>query len=66
MLPLVISKKKNYRPQQYLREGNVFTDVCHSVHREEVGMFEGVIPEGGGEYCRGEYVQRGVGYPIWG
>ena len=27
----------NYRPQRKLRKGNVFTPVCHSVHRRGGG-----------------------------
>ena len=45
-----------YRPQTKLREGNVFTPVCDSVHRGGVSVWGGLCREGslsGGLYPGG-------------
>ena len=49
----------NYRPQTKVREGNVFTPVCHSVHR---GCLP--LPLGLG-LCVSVSGSRGVCTPLW-
>ena len=47
-----------YRPQTKLREGNVFTPVCDSVHRVGVSVQGGLCPEG---FCLGDLFPGGGG-----
>ena len=42
-----------------LREGNVFSTVCHSVHRGGGGYAGSQVPSGGG----GRWVYQGVSIP---
>ena len=58
-----------YRPQTKLREGNVFTPVCDSVHRgvsvQGVSLSRGVSLQWGVSVCRGslsggEFLSRGL------
>ena len=39
-----------YRPQRSCGQGNIFTPVCHSVHRGGVLSPGGVLSLGGGLY----------------
>ena len=56
-----------YRPQRKLREGNVFTPVCHSVHKGRVsasGSGGGCLPLGpGGVHPPGQTPPRQT--PPW-
>ena len=48
----------NYRPQQLWRKGNVFTGVCHSVHRGDLNHRGACVA--GGVHGRGVCVAGGM------